>query len=115
MELITGMVPVSYTHLSYSKTEAKDKTWIPSWIQSNRVYLAKENERLTKGSRNYSNALVENTITYDGKIGKHNINLLAGTPMAGYSHSSIINWLPSSPQREQLFSRPMPKMPVRAT
>ena len=55
-------------NLSYSKTEAKDKTWIPSWIQSNRVYLAKENERLTKGSRNYSDALVENTITYNGTI-----------------------------------------------
>ena len=27
----------------------------------------------------------------------------------------IINWLPNSPQREQLFSRPMPKMPVMAT
>lgn len=37
------------------------------------------------------------------------------TPMAGYSHSAIINWLPSSPQREQLFSRPIPKMPVMAT
>ena len=26
------------------------------------------------------------------------------TPMAGYSHSSIINWLPSSPQRLHLFA-----------
>lgn len=53
-------------NLSYSKTHAKDKTWIPSWIQSNRVYLAKSNETLTKGSRDYSDALVENTLTYDG-------------------------------------------------
>ena len=49
-------------NLSYSKTEAKDKTWIPAWIQSNRVYLDKSNERLTKGSRNYSDALIENTL-----------------------------------------------------
>ena len=41
-------------NLSYSKTECKDKTWIPAWIQSNRVYLDKSNERLTKGSRNYA-------------------------------------------------------------
>ena len=65
-------------NLSYSKTHAKDKTWIPSWIQSNRVYLAKANEQLTKGSRDYSDALVENTLTYDGHIGQHNINIVAG-------------------------------------
>lgn len=65
-------------NLSYSKTHAKDKTWIPSWIQSNRVYLAKSNETLTKGSRDYSDALVENTLTYDGHIGLHNINLVLG-------------------------------------
>jgi TonB-linked SusC/RagA family outer membrane protein len=65
-------------NLSYSKTHAKDKTWIPAWIQSNRVYLSKSNERLTKGSRDYSDALVENTLTYDGHIGKHNINLVVG-------------------------------------
>ena len=37
------------------------------------------------------------------------------TPMAGYSHSSIINWLPKLPQREYNFSRPMPIMPLMAT
>ena len=79
-------------NLSYSKTEAKDKTWIPSWIQSNRVYLAKENERLTKGSRNYSDALVENTITYDGKIGKHNINLLAGMTYEEENTNLLTGW-----------------------
>ena len=65
-------------NLSYSKTHAKDKTWIPAWIQSNRVYLAKSNETLTKGSRDYSDALIENTLTYDGHIGQHNINLVLG-------------------------------------
>ena len=38
-------------NLSYSKTHCKDFTWIPAWIQSNRVYLAKSNERLEKASR----------------------------------------------------------------
>ena len=65
-------------NLSYSKTHAKDFTWIPSWIQSNRVYLAKTNEQLTKASRDYSDALAENTITYDGRFGKHNINFVGG-------------------------------------
>ena len=50
-------------NLSYSTTSANDKTWIPAWVQSNRVYLAKENERLTKGHRKYTDALIENTLS----------------------------------------------------
>ena len=34
------------------------------------------------------------------------------TPIAGYSHSSIINWLPNSPHKELGFSLPIPKIPV---
>ena len=65
-------------NLSYSTTSANDKTWIPAWIQSNRVYLAKENERLTKAHRKYTDALIENTLTYDGTLGLHHINLVVG-------------------------------------
>ena len=65
-------------NLSYSTTSCNDKTWIPAWIQSNRVYLAKENERLTKAHRKYTDALIENTLTYDGTIGLHHINLVVG-------------------------------------
>ena len=65
-------------NLSYSMTSCNDKTWIPAWIQSNRVYLAKENERLTKAHRKYTDALIENTLTYDGNIGLHHINLVVG-------------------------------------
>ena len=43
-------------NLSYSKTHCSDFTWIPAWIQSNRVYLAKSNERLEKASRDCSTA-----------------------------------------------------------
>ncbi len=64
-------------NLSYSKTHCMDFTWIPSWVQSNRVYLAKDNERLEKGSRDYSDALIENILTYDGTFGKHHINVMA--------------------------------------
>ena len=65
-------------NLSYSMTHAKDRTWISAWAQSNRVYLDKSNERLTKASRDYTDALIENTLTYDGHIGKHNINFVLG-------------------------------------
>ena len=65
-------------NLSYSTTSANDRTWTPAWIQSNRVYLAKENERLTKAHRKYTDALIENTLTYDGTIGLHHVNLVVG-------------------------------------
>ena len=65
-------------NLSYSKTNAQEKTWVSAWIQSNRVYLDKSNEKLTKTKRTNSDFLVENTLTYDGTIGLHHINLLGG-------------------------------------
>ena len=65
-------------NLSYSKTNAQDKTWVAAWIQSNRVYLDKSNERLTENKRTYSDFLVENTLTWDGNFGLHHINLLGG-------------------------------------
>ena len=65
-------------NLSYSKTHAFDKTWIPAYIQSNRVYLDKSNEKLTENKRTYSDALIENTLTYDGTLDLHHINLVVG-------------------------------------
>lgn len=79
-------------NLSYSKTEAKDRTWISSWIQSNRVYLDKSNEKLTKGSRNYSDALIENTLNYDGQIGKSHINLVVGQTYEEEGTNNITGW-----------------------
>ncbi len=65
-------------NLSYSKTLAKDLTFVPAFIQSTTNYLAKSNENLAEGYRNYSDALIENTITYDGKSGLHHFNVVAG-------------------------------------
>ena len=79
-------------NLSYSKTEAKDKTWISAWIQSNRVYLDKSNERLTKTSRNYTDALIENTLMYEGNIGKHNINLVVGQTYEEETTNLLTGW-----------------------
>ena len=79
-------------NLSYSKTHATDKTWISAWIQSNRVYLDKSNEKLTKGTREYSEFLVENTLTYDGNIGKHHVNLLGGITYQENHTNNITGW-----------------------
>ncbi|MCH3970166.1 MAG: TonB-dependent receptor [Prevotella sp.] len=79
-------------NLSYSKTNAKDYTWIPAWVQSNRVYLDKSNERLTEGYRTYSDALIENTLTYDGTIGKHHINLVAGQTYEEENTNTLTGW-----------------------
>jgi TonB-linked SusC/RagA family outer membrane protein len=65
-------------NLSYSKTFAKDFTFVPAFIQSTTNYLSKSNERLTQGYRNYSDALIENTITYDAELGRSHLNIVAG-------------------------------------
>jgi len=65
-------------NLSYSKTLAKDFTFVPAFIQSTTNYLSKSNETLSEGYRNYSDALIENTINYDGKFGLNHINVVAG-------------------------------------
>lgn len=65
-------------NLSYSKTTAKDLTFVPAFIQSTTNYLSKSNERLSQGYRNYSDALIENYVNYEGKLGRHNINAVVG-------------------------------------
>jgi TonB-linked SusC/RagA family outer membrane protein len=65
-------------NLSYSKTLAKDFTFVPAFIQSTTNYLSKSNENLAQGYRNYSDALIENTINYDGKFGRSHINAVVG-------------------------------------
>lgn len=65
-------------NMSYSKTIAKDFTFVPAFIQSTTNYLSKSNENLSEGYRSYSDALVENTINYDGKFGRNHINAVVG-------------------------------------
>ncbi len=65
-------------NVSYSRTTAKDLTFIPAFIQSTTNYLSKTDENLLEGYRSYSDALIENTLNYDGKIGRHHINALIG-------------------------------------
>ena len=79
-------------NLSYSKTHAKDFTWIAAWAQSNRVYLDKSNEKLTKGSRDYTDALIENTLAYDGTIGKHHLNVVVGQTYEEEYTDELTGW-----------------------
>ena len=79
-------------NLSYSTTHCTDKTWVSAWIQSNRVYLDKSNERLTKGTRKISDFLVENTLTYDGNFGKHHANLVVGQTYEEENFNNITGW-----------------------
>ena len=79
-------------NLSYSKTYAKDKTWVSAWIQSNRVYLDKSNERLTEASRTYGDALIENTLTYDGTFGLHHVNLVVGQTYEEENTHTLTGW-----------------------
>jgi len=65
-------------NVSYSRTYAKDLTFVPAFIQSTTNYLSKSDENLSEGYRSYSDALIENTLNYDGKIGRHHINALVG-------------------------------------
>ncbi len=79
-------------NLSYSKTHAKDQTWTSAWIQSNRIYLDKAQERLTKVARNYSDFLIENTLTWDGTIGLHHFNAVVGHTYQVETHDRLDGW-----------------------
>ena len=79
-------------NLSYSKTNAQDKTWVSAWIQSNRVYLDKSNERLDKNRRTYADFLVENTLNYAGTFGLHHVNLLGGITYEEENTDVLNSW-----------------------
>ena len=79
-------------NLSYSKTFAQDKTWVSAWIQSNRVYLDKSNERLDRNKRTYADFLAENTLTYDGTFGLHHLNLLGGVTYEEENTDLLNSW-----------------------
>jgi TonB-linked SusC/RagA family outer membrane protein len=65
-------------NLSYSRTIAKDFTFVPAFIQSTTNYLSKGDENLIEGYRNYSDVLAENTLNYDGKFGRNHVNMVVG-------------------------------------
>ena len=85
-------------NLSYSKTNCKDFTFVPSFIQSTTNYLSKSNERLTEGYRAYSDFLVENYVTYDGKMGNHHLNAVAGMTFERELTHNLTAWGVNMPE-----------------
>ncbi len=79
-------------NLAYNKTLVTGKTWVGAWIQSNRVYLDKTNEKLSENKRTYTDALIENTLTYDGTIGKNHINLVGGQTFEEENTHNLDAW-----------------------
>lgn len=75
-------------NLSYSKTFVKNLTFVPAFIQSTTNYLAKTDENLSETYNNYGTGLVENTLTYDGKIGLHHFNAVIGQ---SFEHNTTHN------------------------
>ncbi|MEQ9303670.1 MAG: SusC/RagA family TonB-linked outer membrane protein, partial [Marinoscillum sp.] len=65
-------------NLAYNVTNVRDFTFVPAFIQSTTNYLTKSNEVLEKVNREFTNSLVENTMTYDGRFGKNHLNVLVG-------------------------------------
>lgn len=76
-------------NVSYSKTTAKDFTFVPAFIQSTTNYLSKSNEVLTQGYRSYSAALIENYINYDATFGRHQINTVLGQTFEHNTHHTL--------------------------
>ena len=65
-------------NLSYNITSVNNYTFVPAFIQSTTNYLTKSNEVLTRQNQQYTNSLVENTLTYDTRLGKSHLNILVG-------------------------------------
>lgn len=76
-------------NVSYSKTTAKDFTFVPAFIQSTTNYLSKSNEVLTQGYRSYSASLIENYINYDAKFGRHQFNTVLGQTFEHNIHHTL--------------------------
>ncbi len=79
-------------NLAYTTTHCTDKTWVGAWIQSNRVYLSNDNEKLTKGTRGYTKGLIENTLTYDGTFGQHHLNVVLGQTYEDETNNNLTAW-----------------------
>ena len=84
---------LDYTlNLSYSRSMVKGFTFLPAFILSNANYLAKSNERLSENYNVYTDFLVENYLTYDGKYGKHHINAVAGMTFQREKYHTLAGW-----------------------
>ncbi|MBO4244701.1 MAG: TonB-dependent receptor [Bacteroidales bacterium] len=80
-------------NLSYSKTYAKDFVWIPTWFQSDKIKHTSSDARLDQGYRQYTDALIENTINYEGKLGnKNHLSLVVGQTFESEFFHTLTAW-----------------------
>lgn len=80
-------------NLSYSKTYAKDFVWIPTWFQSDKIKHTAADARLDQGYRQYTDALIENTINYEGTFGeKNHLNIVVGQTYESEFYHNLAAW-----------------------
>lgn len=73
-------------NLSYDKTIARDFLYQPVFDLG--FFFKQGISRLDDNSRTYTNALVENFLTYDMNAGKHTLNVVTGT---SYTKNTTLN------------------------
>ncbi len=64
------------TSLNYDRTIARDFLWQPAFFLGN--FFSNNTAKLNDNSRAFTNAAIENTLSYDKTIGKHAIDALIG-------------------------------------
>ncbi len=80
-------------NLSYSKTYCKDFVWLPSWYQSSKLTHAVADSRLDQGYRQYTDALIENTLNYEGTIADmHHISAVIGQTYEAEKYHTVAAW-----------------------
>jgi TonB-linked SusC/RagA family outer membrane protein len=80
-------------NLSYSKTYCKDFVWLPTWYQSSKLTHAQADSRLDQGYRQMTDALIENTISYEGTLAeKHHINAVIGQTYEAEKYHTVAAW-----------------------
>lgn len=80
-------------NVSYSKTYCKDFVWIPTWFQSDKIKQTQANSKLDEGYRQYTDALIENTLSYEGTIGDlHHISAVVGQTFESEYYHTLAAW-----------------------
>jgi len=80
-------------NLSYSKTYCKDFVWVPSWYQSDHLTKQPGTERLDEGYRQFTDALIENTLTYEGTFAsKNHLNIVVGQTFESEYYHTLAAW-----------------------
>lgn len=80
-------------NLSYSKTYCKDFEWIPSWFQSDKIKHTMSDSKLREAYRQYTDGLIENTISYEGTFAeKNHLNIVLGQTFESEFYHTVNSW-----------------------